>query len=457
MGIVQADRALGGQVSHPRRRVARLMRMVRWFVGLLSAASIVACTGGELRDRLLNRASQPVPSTLPPRVQAALRDFDFAVRQLETSYLDAHKLDDRWRAVVSDARRQLSQASEEEVNTALFQSIASIVSPLEDDSLAVLPPAGVQTSGRFGGIGILVDLPRPGKDRVLVLSVYPDSPAERAGIKPHDAIIAVNGELVRAEDGPAVISRLRGEPGTTVTVTVRTPSRPARQRDVRITRQVIEPVVHTHYERLPDMNIGYIAPSAGDANAMFGEVAAALRRLHEAGELSGLILDLRVVRSEEFPLEEMLSLFVNGPIGSVRTSEAATGGFNPFALRRSLPTLNVRGVGIAGSQQLPLAVMVSEHTVGPVEAFVGLLQDAGRARVVGTPTPGNFARLTTITLPSSRVRLRIPSGDYIGLRNNSWRGRGVQPDVRSPLDWESFTAEDDAHLPLAIQALQPQP
>ncbi len=450
MGSFHLDRSLGRRVSGIRlRELARLIAVV------LSAALLSACTGGELRDRLFNRsAAQPVLANLPPRVQAALRDFDFLIRQIESSYLEPEKLDDQWRANVLAARQQLAGASEEQIADALLQAILAAVEPLQDDNISVSPPTGAQTSGRFGGIGVLVDLPKPDKARVLVLTVYPDSPADRAGIKPHDAIVAVNGEPVRGEDGAAVIARLRGEPGSTVTVTVRTPSRPVRQREVQITRQVIEPVAPTRYERLPSTNIGYIAPNPSNVEAMFGEVASALRRLHDAGELDGLILDLRVIRSQDFPLEEMLSLFANGPLGTVRSARSSSG-LNPFAPRQTGETITVRGLSIAGSQQIPLVVMVSEHTIGVVEAFAGLLQDAGRARVVGTPTPGNFARLTTITLPTSRLRVQIPSGDYVGLRSNSWRGKGVYPDARSPLAWESFTPEEDAHLRLALETLLP--
>jgi carboxyl-terminal processing protease len=100
-----------------------------------------------------------------------------------------------------------------------------------------------------------------------------------------------------------------------------------------------------------------------------------------------------------------------------------------------------------------MVVLVSEMTSGQAEAFAGLLQDLGRARIIGNRTSGQLAEFTTVTLPASRLRLQIPSGDYQSVKGKSWRGTGVTPDVLSEASWEDFTAENDLHLKQAVDAL----
>lgn len=72
------------------------------------------------------------------------------------------------------------------------------------------------------------------KDTVFVLTVYPDSPAEKAGIRPHDHILAVNGEPAVDAQGEAIVSKVRGPEGTDVVISVRRPG--GAPRDLTVTR-----------------------------------------------------------------------------------------------------------------------------------------------------------------------------------------------------------------------------
>jgi len=290
----------------------------------------------------------------------------------------------------------------------------------------------------YAGIGVLVDLPQEGKDRLLILSVYPDSPADRAGLKPHDAILAIEGERVTYALRNELILKLRGQAGSRVTITVRTPGQAPR--DVTLTRQPIVPRGSMIYKRVLGTNIAYIAPNASQPSTMRTDTANALRDLTAERDLSGLVLDLRIIRGDDFPLEGMLSLFVNGQVGIVKTRDKKN-------------VIEVSGKSIGGSQELPMVVLVSEMTSGQAEAFAGLLQDLGRAQIVGNRTRGRLSAFTTATLPASRLRLQIPSGDYQSVKGTSWRGKGIVPDVLSEVAWEDFTAENDVHLKQAVELL----
>lgn len=102
-----------------------------------------------------------------------------------------------------------------------------------------------------------------------------------------------------------------------------------------------------------------------------------------------------------------------------------------------------------------MVVLVSDQTVGQAEAFAGILQDLGRAQIVGQRTKGDMAQVTTMTLPNSRIQLLIPTGEFVGVKNNNWRGadKGVKPNIESDKAWEDFTAENDAHVQQAIDVL----
>ncbi len=418
------------------------MKPQAFLVGVAVALLASGCTGGALRDRLLRANATPTPigsEALPARVLAQLRDFDFAVETLRTRYYNPKVLNEAWEREVNQAREAIARSDGESLEP-LVSALSAVIEALGDDNTLLLPPSSPQgNTPRYGGIGVLVDMPRPGKDRILVLSVYPDSPAERADIRPHDAIIAIEGEPVTFEQRDTLLARLRGEPGTSVTISVRRPGQGTRT--VRLTRQVIEATDFTRYRRIANTDIGYILPAPSQPQRAAEDIADALRALDADAELGGLILDLRVTRSNEFPVEALLRLFVNGRVGWIKQREQ----FTP---------LEMRGVAIAGSQEIPLVVLVSELTSGPAEALAGLLQSLGRAYVVGTPTAKQAFFVETFTLPVSRAQLVIPTGEYLDLTRRAWQSSaGVTPNPASDRAWETFTEEDDPHLRLALDLL----
>lgn len=410
-------------------------------VASIAALTLTACTGSPLTG-LFNRRVAPTPNPvdLTPRVQAQLRDFDFVAQSLRAQYFNSEAVGATWQKVVEAERARLIESGDES-GEQFMASLTKIIAELKDDNIALLPPsepASGDAPRTYSGIGVLIALPEEGKDRLLVLSVYPDSPADRAGLKAHDAIIAIEGEPVEFATRDEQIPKLLGEAGSQVAVTVRTPGQVPRE--VTLTRRSVEPNSPTIVKRLPGTNIGYIAPNPSNSATMRDETADALRELNAERILDGLVLDLRIIRNGDFPLDEMLSLFVNGQIGTIKSREGQQ-------------KIEIVGKSIASSQDTPLAILVSGQTSGEAEAFAGLLQDLGRARVVGTPTAGKVTRVSTLTLPISQAQLRLPTGDYVGIKNKDWSGEGVTPDTKSEAEWEDFTAEDDPQLAQAIDAL----
>ena len=383
----------------------------------------------------------PIPIDLPPQTQAHLRDYDTAVAALKQFYRDADKVGKEWQSLAAQNREKIVQG----VDDATFiQLVSEVLAAVQDEDVVLLPPkAPVQTTApltaTYSGIGVIVGLPEEGKDRLLALYVYPDSPADQAGLQAHDSIVAIDGEAVTFEGRSTLVTRLRGEVGSKVVLTVRTPGQP--ERDVTVTRRPVRPNSPMVSEFVPDTNIAYIAPNPTQLVEMRNDTADALRELQNTGTIDGLILDLRVIRGTEFPMADILGLFVNRKVAYVQ-------------LRTVKNTLEITGKSIAGSQDVPMVILVSHNTQGQAVAFAGILQSLGRARIVGEPTQARVAVLNTINLPNLGAQLQIPTGDYLSLKNASWYQTGVEPDTKADKPWEDITAADDEQLNQAVDVLQ---
>jgi carboxyl-terminal processing protease len=390
-----------------------------------------------------------VPIDLPLRTQAQLRDFDLAVKAVRDQYIDANAAGAGWQSAINRTREQVAQGLDDQD---YVDVLTQLLAALNDADLSVArsitstqsltSPANASTTSAitssFSDIGIIAGMPDPGRDRVLVLAVYPNSPAEKGGLKAHDAITRIDDAPMTYAARDTILARLRGESGSSVRLRVRSPGQA--ERDVILQRAPINAVSAMLSKRIPNTNIGYIRPDPTDGAAMRIFVTEALRDLSAQQTLDGLVLDLRTVQRADFPSTDLLGLFANAQIGTLVDRSGKT-------------KIEVSGKNIAGSQNMPLVVMVSDQTRGVAESFAGILQDLGRARIVGTRTPGRVAVVLPLTLPNTRVQLLIPSGEYRGVKDSSWYKKGIQPDVPSDLTWEQFTDEDDTQLKQAVQAL----
>jgi carboxyl-terminal processing protease len=102
---------------------------------------------------------------------------------------------------------------------------------------------------------------------------------------------------------------------------------------------------------------------------------------------------------------------------------------------------------------VPLVILVGSDTVSFAEVFSGVLQEAGRAHIVGRTTDGNVETLHGYDFEDgsqawiAQETFRPPSG-------TDWEETGIVPEVEIPLDWDEFTAEDDAQLEAALKLLR---
>jgi len=296
-----------------------------------------------------------------------------------------------------------------------------------------------QLRGSFGGIGVTVERDPEGR---LLLSPYPGSPAERAGVCEGDVLLAVDGEPVTDEmTVDDVRVRLRGEPGTAVTLTLARPGpeadTPTLPFDLTITRETIEvpSTVWRMLDQAPD--IGYVRIERFTERTD-EEVLVALRELRQA-EASGLIMDLRDNAGGLIdPAVSIASQFLSGGIVLIERSREAE--------ERTFP---VQNGGVA--TDIPLVVLVNGGTASAAEIVAGALQDHGRAPLIGEITFGKGSVQQIYDL-SDGSSLHVTSAIWFTPNRHRITGQGLTPDV--------YVARgddlQDVQLDLAIECLHSQ-
>jgi carboxyl-terminal processing protease len=251
------------------------------------------------------------------------------------------------------------------------------------------------THGQYGGVGVSIGV-RDGY--ITVIAPMEGYSAQKQGIRAGDRIIEINGERIFNMNPDSVRSRVRGEPGTEVRMTIE------REGDKQplefvLMREEIQ-VNNVSYSGYLDSGIGYIrldrfSRRAGD------EVRQALKELKAKGELRGIILDLR-----------------NNPGGLL---EAAVDIVSKFVPKGST-IVTTRGrksdeekMYTAGEEpvagDIPLAILVNKNSASASEIVAGAIQDLDRGIIVGTRSFGK-GLVQTITQLSFNTSLKITTARY---------------------------------------------
>jgi carboxyl-terminal processing protease len=270
----------------------------------------------------------------------------------------------------------------------------------------------------FEGIGTGVDSARDG---LRIQKVYPNSPAQRAGLRVGDVIIAANGRRLAGLPAQAAIALIKGPARTAVTLRVR---RGRRTFTKRVTRERIDiPTVQSRIANAGGKRAAYIALSTFGSRKAHEEMTAAIRRAKRR-KAKGIVLDLRGNTGGLITEAQLVaSMFLkSGPIVTTRGR----------AVRQQ--TLNALGQPVA--DDLPTVVLVDRDTASASEIVAGALQDRKRATLVGTRTFGKGIFQEILSLDNGGAlditvgQYFLPSGRNIGGPGTK-PGRGLQPDVRA--------------------------
>ncbi|OGC60080.1 hypothetical protein A2890_01195 [candidate division WWE3 bacterium RIFCSPLOWO2_01_FULL_53_14] len=289
-------------------------------------------------------------------------------------------------------------------------------------------------SGGFAGIGVRITSEN---GQAVISSIEPGGPAERAGIKAGDVIIAVDGESIEGLPWEIRSGLLRGEVGSTSTLTIFRIG--AGRIDVEVTRDfVVTPSVRTRV--LGDGHIGYISLEIfGDTATE--EVREALRQLLDEEGVEAIILDLRgnPGGNQQAGLQ-ILSQFLPGgkPAAQIYSSDGA------------YYTLATFPGGIA--LDVPLVLLIDQGSASASEMVAAAFKDYERATIIGDTSHGKGVGQTPISLPDGSLTMvvdhefRSPMGTVI-------HEVGVQPDIRVPTSPAERQRGTDRALDRAIEVL----
>ena len=260
------------------------------------------------------------------------------------------------------------------------------------------------TTGKFAGLGITVAI----KDRFpVVIAPIEDTPAFRAGLRPGDLIVAVEGESTLDMQLESVVNALRGDPGTKVAISVAT-HLGATPREVEIQREIIRIKSVVLVEELKG-KIGYVSMRRTRfSEYTSSEVEEAVKSL---SQVEGLILDLRGNPGGLFSqATQVADLFLpqGVPIVSIKEREGGREEVK-YSRRQSIV------------RDIPLVVLIDEGSASASEIVAGAIQDNDRGVIVGTASFGKGSVQTIFDLreeASSALKLTTalyyaPSGRSI--------------------------------------------
>jgi carboxyl-terminal processing protease len=316
-------------------------------------------------------------------------------------------------------------------------SLKGIVRALNDPFSHYLTPREARqfqesVQGRFDGVGMTVEEDRRG---LRVLNVFDGSPAGRAGIKPEDVVVGVNGRSLAGLNSEVATARIKGPPGTEVRLEVLTPATGER-RTLRVTRRRIEvPVVEGRVVRRDGREVAVVKLLSFSSGA-HGRLKRELDRLLGRGADS-IVLDLRG-NGGGLLTEAVLvaSLFVEeGEIVSVR------------GRARSERTEEAQGDAI--DEDIPVVVLVDRGSASASEIVAGALRDRDRARLVGTRTFGKGLVQEVERLSNGGV-LDLTVANYYLPGGKTISTRGIKPDIRAR---DNPDTDRDEALPVALDAL----
>jgi carboxyl-terminal processing protease len=291
------------------------------------------------------------------------------------------------------------------------------------------------TSGEFSGVGLTVSEVRQG---LRVASVLPDTPAERAGIQRGDVITAVNGRSIAGVPSEVSTARIKGEPGTAVTLRV-VSATTGRARSVRLRRATVRvPAVDGRIRDDGGQKVAYVRFATFSAGA-HGDLRATLERLYRRGA-EGLVLDMRG-NGGGLLNEAVLcaSLFLDRGQTVVTTESRSMGHHEYDAVGDPLATH-------------PVVVLVNHDTASAAEILTAALADHGLATVVGTRTYGKGTFQEVIHLAAGGA-LDLTVGEFFAADGESLLGKGIDPDVHVADD--PRTPGDEA-LQRALAVLRPE-
>jgi len=339
----------------------------------------------------------------------------WAERQQANAELPLEKLQAVAEVYARIRSHYVDEVDDEELLEAAVRGMLSSLDPhssyLDSDEFKALQEG---TRGEFGGLGIEVGME---DGFIKVIAPIDDTPASRAGLRPGDLITRIDDEPIKGKSLNEAVKRMRGEPGSTVELTV---VREGEDRPItfELTRDVIQ--VQSVRSRMLEPGYGYVRVSQFQERTG-RDVREALSELKKEadGSLRGLVLDLRnnpggvldgAVSVSDIFLSNGRIVYTEG------RDERAEMDFN------ATPVDMLHGA--------PMVVLVNQGSASASEIVAGALQDHGRAVIMGSPTFGKGSVQSILPLGRDSA-IKLTTARYYTPGGRSIQDEGIQPDILS--------------------------
>ncbi|MGH7939556.1 MAG: S41 family peptidase [Limisphaerales bacterium] len=281
----------------------------------------------------------------------------------------------------------------------------------------------VTETGKLKGIG--VEFGVNSNKQVVIQTPLDNSPAQRAGLRPGEIIISVNGREISGLPSNQVVNDITGPVGSSVDLGIFNP-KTHRFRIVSIVRAEIA-LSDVSWTRLPGSDVADVRIAAFDDH-MSGDLRAALRKIKKQ-QMKGLILDLR-----------------NNPGGildeAVRVASQFLPGGNVLLVRNAQGQITPMPVDPGGlATNIPMTVLINRGSASAAEIVAGALRDAHRAKLIGETTFGTGTVLNEFHLLNGSAML-LAVAEWLTPDGKSFWHRGISPEI-------------EVSLPQDVMPLQP--
>ncbi|WP_375512728.1 carboxyl-terminal processing protease CtpA [uncultured Nostoc sp.] len=361
-------------------------------------------------------------------------------RIVNRTYLDETFNHQNWAAV----RQKVLEKPLTDSN-ASYAAIGKMLNSLNDPFTRFLDPEQyrslqVNTSGELTGVGLQIAL-NPESGKLEVVAPIAGSPADKAGIRPRDRILKIEGVSTENLTLDEAATKMRGPSGSLVTLLIERDGEA--ETEIRLTRDriALNPVVSDLRVSPEGTPIGYLRLTQFNANAST-ELAHAISSLEKKGA-AAYILDLR-----------------NNPGGLLQSGiEIAR-----LWLDSGTIVYTVNRQGIQGSFEAfgpalttdPLVILVNQGTASASEILAGALQDNGRAQLVGETTFGKGLIQSLFEL-SDGSGLAVTIAKYETPQHRDINKLGIKPDKvisQEPINREQIGTQVDLQYQAAVELLK---
>lgn len=406
----------------------------RWTLSIALVALAFSFSAGlatGLSERVYNLAKaqvQMVPSTTITNstTGGAPKDIDFsqfwdAWQVLEENFVQTH------------ASGTLPTAQER-----MWGAISGLAESYGDPYTVFLPPEDAQAfeeeiRGSFSGVGMELGQ----RDGVLtVVAPLKGTPAERAGVRSGDTVLSIDGVPSSDMAVEQAVKRIRGEKGTTVTLTLGRAGE-SKPIEVKIVRDTISVPIIESYKRTDGIFVIELYSFSQTSDLLFRQ---ALREFFESGATK-LILDLRGNPGGYLESAvEMSSFFL--PVGDPIVTEDF-GGSRENSVHRSY------GYNVFANKKLTMAVLVNQGSASASEILAGALQQHGVATLVGERTFGKGSVQQLVSLGGG-AELKITIARWLTPNGTSISDGGLTPDIPAVRTVDDIQKGKDPQMDAAI-------